>query len=124
MHLTTGRLLIEKGALSQARLLVLQIEDLLQRGIACGAMVDPWNILGFQGQFPRFTSMEDSVHDTRIEDLIRIVDRLLLFYSRLLSEEAAAAPAAAGKSRAEAAPVLLDSMHASPTGGTSSAAPP
>ena len=31
-----------------------EVEDLLQRGIACGALVDPWNILGFQGQYPRF----------------------------------------------------------------------
>ena len=33
----------------------------MRRGIACGALVDPWNILGFQGQYPRFTALEDSV---------------------------------------------------------------
>ncbi len=107
VHLTTGRLLIEKGALHEAIQLLPQIEDLLHRGIACGALVDPWNILGFQGQFPRFTSLEDSVHDTRIEDLIRIVDRLLLFYSRLLSEEAAVSHDPKGSAGAN----LLESMR-------------
>jgi hypothetical protein len=106
VHLTSGRLLIEKGELQRARELLPLIEDMLQRGIACGALVDPWNILGFQGQFPRFTSLEDSVHDTRTEELIRIVDRVLHFYSRLLSEEAASAGG-----DPKAAPPLLDAMR-------------
>ena len=66
-----------------------EIEDLLQRGIACGAIVDPWNILGFQGQYPRFTSLEDSIHDLRIEELVHVVDRLLYLHGRVLSENAA-----------------------------------
>lgn len=33
---------------------------------AAGALADPWNILGFQGQFPLFTTREDSVPDQRM----------------------------------------------------------
>ena len=31
-----------------------EVEDLLHRAIECGALVDPWNILGFGGQFSLF----------------------------------------------------------------------
>ena len=31
-----------------------EVDDLLKRAIQCGAVVDPWNILGFQGQFSLF----------------------------------------------------------------------
>ena len=43
-----------------------EIEDHLDRGIGCGALADPWNILGFQGMFPLFSSREDSVPDQHI----------------------------------------------------------
>jgi hypothetical protein len=52
-------------------------------------MVDPWNILGFGAQYPRFNALEDSVRDPRIDDLIHIVDQLFTLYGRLLSEGAA-----------------------------------
>ena len=86
VRLTTGQLLVERGQLNEAAKLLPEIEDLLQRGIACGAIVDPWNILGFQGQYPRFTSLEDSIHDLRIEELVHVVDRLLYLHGRVLSE--------------------------------------
>src|SRR5262249_29169859 len=59
VRLTTGQLLAERGELQGAAGVVAEIEDLLRRGIACGALADPWNILGFQGQFPLFTARED-----------------------------------------------------------------
>jgi hypothetical protein len=91
MHilLAMGPLHIERGELDEAARQAAQVEDLLQRGIACGAVVDPWNILGLQGQFPRSGAIEDSVRDGRIEDLVRVVDRLLNLYGRLLAEGAA-----------------------------------
>ena len=34
---------------------------MLRRGIDCGALVDPWNILGYQGLFPIFPGRDDTV---------------------------------------------------------------
>ncbi|MBI1830661.1 MAG: hypothetical protein HYR84_04335, partial [Planctomycetes bacterium] len=86
--LTAGNLSIDRGHLDVAAKNLGAIEDLLKRGIACGALVDPWNILGFSGHYPRFQAIEDSVRDQRIDDLIHIVDQFFNLYGRLLSEGA------------------------------------
>jgi len=86
--LTTGNLSIDQGHLDVAAKNLTIIEEMLKRGIACGALVDPWNILGFSGHYPRFHSVEDSVRDQRIDDLIHIVDQFFNLYGRLLSEGA------------------------------------
>ena len=88
--LTSGRIGIDQGRLDEAAKNLGSIEDLLKRGIACGALVDPWNILGFGGQYPRFQAMEDAVRDTRIDDLIYVMEQLFTLYGKLLSEGAAA----------------------------------
>ena len=44
--------------------------DLLHRAIECGALVDPWNILGFGGQYSLFPAAENSVYDHRVDELI------------------------------------------------------
>jgi hypothetical protein len=88
--LTTGQHGIDQGRLADTAKNLGVIEDLLKRGIACGALVDPWNILGFGGQYPRFQALEDSVRDARIDDLIHIVDQFFNLYGRLLSEGASA----------------------------------
>ncbi len=87
--LTTGNLNIDAGRLEETAKLLGVVEDLLKRSIDCGAMVDPWNILGFGAQYPRFNALEDSVRDPRIDDLIHIVGQLFTLYGRLLSEGAA-----------------------------------
>ncbi|HZZ81968.1 MAG TPA: hypothetical protein VFE62_25945, partial [Gemmataceae bacterium] len=89
MLLTTGNLKIDAGRLDETAKLLGAVEDLLKRAIACGALVDPWNILGFNAQYPRFNALEDSVRDPRVDDLIHIVDQLFTLYGRLLSEGAA-----------------------------------
>ncbi len=71
--------------------LLAEVEDLLRRGIDCGAIIDPWNILGFQGLFPIFPGREDTVRDPRAEELIHIAGRQLDLYAR-----AGAAAAVAG----------------------------
>jgi hypothetical protein len=86
--LTTGDLGIDQGRLDETAKFLGAIEDLLKRGIACGALVDPWNILGFGAQYPRFQALEDSVRDPRIDDLIGIIDQFFNLYGRLLSEGA------------------------------------
>ena len=91
MHidLATGRMLVEMGRFDDAAKNLSHAQDLLHRAILCGAAVDPWNILGFQGQYPRFQSVEDSIQDHRIDELVRVVDGILELYARLLAEGAA-----------------------------------
>ena len=80
---------VQQGEVPEVRRLLAEVEDNLDRGIACGALADPWNILGFQGMFPLFSSREDVVPDQRIADLIEIVENLFGVYSLALAEAAA-----------------------------------
>ncbi len=88
-RITDAHRQIEQGQLQSAVNRLREIEDHLHRGIACGALIDPWNILGFQGLFPLFTSREDSLHDMRAGDLIEIMERIFQAYSQAQSEAAA-----------------------------------
>jgi hypothetical protein len=88
-RLSTGRLLGDRGDLTAAAPLLAEVGDLLKRGIQCGAFVDPWNILGFQGLYPLFPSREDSVHDPRVDELVSLVEQALDLHARLMSEAAA-----------------------------------
>lgn len=63
--------------------------DLLHRGIECGAFVDPWNILGFAGNFNRFHSPDSGVHDQRVDDLVHLTDQLFGYLAKVWSEAAA-----------------------------------
>ena len=54
-----------------------EARDLLLRGIGCGALVDPWNILGLAGQFPLHEPGGESLPDPRVDDLIGSVSNLL-----------------------------------------------
>ena len=65
--------------------LVSEIEDLINRGIDCGAFVDPWNILGFQGHFPLFSSRDDSIPDPRVEVLIDVMEQIFQMLHRVVS---------------------------------------
>jgi hypothetical protein len=89
IRLATGQHLLDREDVGGAAPLAAEMEDLLRRGIACGAVADPWNILGFQGQFPLFTALEDSVRDPRIDELVYVVEQLLALQARLMSEAAA-----------------------------------
>jgi hypothetical protein len=89
-RLTTGHVLLDRGDPAGAAAVLPEAEDLLRRGIACGALADPWNVLGFQGLFPLTQAREDSVRDPRIDDLIHTVEESFRLYARLLSEAAAA----------------------------------
>jgi hypothetical protein len=88
-RLTTGHLAIDAGQLERASGLLAEIEDFLHRAIQCGALVDPWNMLGFQGQFSLFPSPENSVPDHRLEQLIELMEQTVGLYARLWSEAAA-----------------------------------
>ena len=72
--LTTANRLLDDGDLESASKLPMQVLDLLRRGIDCGAVVDPWNILGFDAHFSLFPAMENSIHDHRVDDLVGVIE--------------------------------------------------
>lgn len=88
-RITTAQLLLARGELERASALVLELEDLIHRGIDCGALVDPWNILGFQGQFPLFHTREDVIPDNRVETLLELLEGVFGTFSKAVSEAAA-----------------------------------
>ena len=88
-RLTSGQLEADHGALRQAAARLAEVEDLLRRGVSCGAFADPWNMLGFQALFPLSAAREDSVRDQRLDELVQVVEQIFNLYSRLSSEAAA-----------------------------------
>jgi hypothetical protein len=96
LRLTAGQVHVDRGELAEAARLLPEVEDLLHRGIACGAVVDPWNVLGFQGLFPLSPASEDSLPDPRIVHLVHVIEQLFTLYARLRSEAAAAGETALG----------------------------
>jgi hypothetical protein len=90
IRITQGNLAVDQGELDQAASLLPEMEELIRRGIECGALVDPWNILGYQGLFPLSPAREDSIHDHRVDELIYLLERLFDLYARLIAEAAAA----------------------------------
>ncbi len=89
-RLTSGQFDAEQGNLRQAAARLAEVEDLLRRGVSCGAFADPWNLLGFQALFPLSAAREDSVRDQRLDELVQVVEQSFNLYSRLSSEAAAA----------------------------------
>ncbi|MEQ8790997.1 MAG: hypothetical protein RIC55_32345 [Pirellulaceae bacterium] len=87
--LVEGRRAIEDGQLAAAESILPKIVDYMHRAIECGAIVDPWNILGFDAHFSLFPALENSVHDHRVDDLIMLMEQLFAFYARIWSEAAA-----------------------------------
>ncbi len=63
--------------------------ELLKRGIRCGAIVDPWNILGFDANYSLFPALQNSVRDHRAFELVDLVESVLGLFSKLWSAAAA-----------------------------------
>ncbi len=78
--LTMGNQALKRGDLEQAVTIPEQIDDLIQRGIECGALVDPWNILGFAGNFNRFHGPDSAVHDHRVDELVHLLEQVFVSY--------------------------------------------
>ena len=93
---TEANFATKSGRLTQAADLLGEVEDLLRRGVECGALIDPWNILGYQGLYPIFPGRDDTVRDPRAEELILTLGRQFDLYAQGL------AAAAAGPDRAVA----------------------
>ena len=118
----------ERGQIEHAACCLAEVEDLLHRGIDCGALIDPWNILGFQGLFPIFPGREDTVRDPRAEELIELMGRQFDLYALTLAAAACREgqslsspappqslrkPRAGGKKQASSAPKPLASSPGS-----------
>lgn len=87
--LTAGHQALDRHDLAVAAELTPEVEDLLERGIECGALVDPWNVVGFGGNYSLFPSIENTIHDYRVDDLIQVVEQLLALCARAWTEAAA-----------------------------------
>lgn len=90
LRMTLVQFDLDRGEIAGADRRLAEVEEFLHRGIDCGAIVDPWNILGFQGQFPLFMAREDSVADPRVDKLLSVMEQIFNVYSRLVCEAAAA----------------------------------
>lgn len=67
-----------------------EIDLVLRRAIECGALVDPWNVLGFQGQFSIFRALENSIRDHRIAQLISLMESIFTTFAEVHRGAAAA----------------------------------
>ncbi|MEX2026288.1 MAG: hypothetical protein WEH44_03290, partial [Pirellulaceae bacterium] len=88
-RLTAGHHALDAHLLDAVAGYLPEIEDLLRRGIECGALVDPWNIVGFGGNFSLFPALENTIHDYRVDDLVELVEQILDLCARAWSEAAA-----------------------------------
>lgn len=88
-RLTSGHDALDRDELEPVVDDLEQVEDLLHRAIECGALVDPWNIVGFAANFSLFPALENTVHDWRVDELIELVEQILDLAARAWSEAAA-----------------------------------
>ncbi|MFV0445953.1 MAG: hypothetical protein ACK5Q5_20440 [Planctomycetaceae bacterium] len=93
-ELSSARDDLRRGDPAVAAQRMQTVEVLVKRGIECGAIVDPWNILGFSGQFPLFHSRDDAIPDNRIESLMDLMGETFNVYSETLIGAAAKGDAA------------------------------
>ncbi len=87
--LTIGYHHLQNGRLEEAFASIPKTIDLTHRAIECGAIIDPWNILGFDANFSLFPAIENSVRDHRADDIVELTEQLFTFHSRLWSEASA-----------------------------------
>ncbi|NOX54834.1 MAG: hypothetical protein GXP27_10430, partial [Planctomycetes bacterium] len=101
-RITTAHWHLSRSNLAEAARLLEELDDLFQRGVQCGALMDPWNILGFQGNFPLFSSREDAIPDPRVEILLTLVEGIFGVYAHTLAEAAVQGDRALSKQVAQA----------------------
>jgi hypothetical protein len=88
VRMKTANISLSHKNVEDAILHVKEVGELLFRGIECGAFVDPWNILGFQGLYPLFQNREDSIQDPRVDILLEIIHHIFLLHNRIVCEAA------------------------------------
>ena len=88
-HMTLGLRALRAGKLEDAVDVPAEAFDLIRRGIDCGALIDPWDILAFGGNFNLYPGPECGVHDSRVDDILYLVEQLFSYMARVWSEAAA-----------------------------------
>lgn len=87
--MTQGLRCLRSGDLETAAAIPADAFALIKRSIECGALIDPRDILGFGGNFSLYPGPESSVHDTRVEDILYLIEHLFGYIARVWSEAAA-----------------------------------
>lgn len=87
--MTLGLQSLRAGDLESALKVPAVAFDLIKRAINCGALIDPWDLLGFDGNFSLFPGPENGVHDTRVDDILYLIEQLFGYTARAWSEAAA-----------------------------------
>ncbi|HMO91972.1 MAG TPA: hypothetical protein PKD64_07205 [Pirellulaceae bacterium] len=72
--LAKARTDLHDNDLSALGTIIPEIKGWLVRGIECGAIADPWNILGFDAHYSLFPAVENSTRDDRLDDLLDLVE--------------------------------------------------
>ena len=80
---------IGQGRLGDALGEVGTVLKVIRRGILSGAVIDPWNILGFDASFPLFDTTDAVAHDHRADELSAWIDQLFSLHARIWSEASA-----------------------------------
>lgn len=88
--LMAGHQAIGRKAWKEARQNIIAVVETLRRSIACGAQIDPWNILGFDAQYTLFSGLENSIQDHRADEILSIVERIFELCSRFWNEATSA----------------------------------
>ncbi len=87
--MTLGLRAIRAGNLEHAVTVPAIAFDLLKRAIECGALIDPWDLLAFGGNFSLYPGPESAVHDSRVDDMLYLIEQLFGYTARVWSEAAA-----------------------------------
>lgn len=87
--LTEAKRQLDRGELATSLAAVNHAREVLIRGIECGAIVDPWNILGFDANFSLFRQIENSIRDVRIDELIEIIEEMMELFAQIWSKAVA-----------------------------------
>ena len=87
--LSSAKQAVQNKKLTAAFLIIPKVMERLKSGINCGAIVDPWNILGFDANYSLFPANENSIPDHRVYELVDLIERILGMCSLIWSEAAA-----------------------------------
>ncbi len=88
--LFAGQQALEDGDTVAAAETIPRLFDLLIRAVNCGAVIDPWNIIGFDANYNLFQGTENTVRDHRADELVLLMDQLFGFCSQVwIASEAA-----------------------------------
>ena len=79
----SGTQAIDSGDLAMASDMLPRIFDLVKRAIQCGALIDPWNILGFDANYNLFQGTENTIRDHRADDLVELMEQVFCFASQV-----------------------------------------